>query len=68
MFRRKPTPRRTADQLRIDELEAENETLRRQLRISQAECDSLALVVARDRERIKAELANYAKATAADKQ
>ena len=50
---------------RIAELEAENDLLSRRLKVSQAECESLALVVARDRERIKSELASYAKATAA---
>ena len=57
------TTRRTAAELRIAELEDENDRLRRQLAIAVAESESLALVVARDRERIKAELASYAKAT-----
>lgn len=56
--------RKTRDARRIAELESENESLRRQLKISQAECESLALVVSRDRERIRSELASYAKATA----
>jgi hypothetical protein len=65
MFKRYRRYRRTNEQRRVAELESENELLRRQLAVSQAECESLSLVVARDRERIKSEMAAYARATAA---
>jgi hypothetical protein len=68
MFKRLRRYRRTKDQRRMAELESENDLLRRQLIISQAECESLSLVVARDRERVKAELATFARATAAGQQ
>jgi hypothetical protein len=60
MFQRSRT---TKHERRIAELGAEVETLKRQLKVSEAERESLSLVIARDRERIKAELAAYAKAT-----
>jgi hypothetical protein len=56
---------KTRQTRRISELEAECDLLRRQLKVSEAERESLSLVIARDRERIKSELAAYAKATAA---
>jgi multidrug resistance efflux pump len=56
--------RRFADkclQYRLAELEAELASRERTIRIQQAEIESLAAVVARDRERIKAEAASYAR-------
>jgi hypothetical protein len=63
MFRRTPNRTERHLQLRVAELECQMETLKRQLKVSEAECASLSLVIARDRERIKSELAAYAKAT-----
>lgn len=59
---------READQLRkqLAERDADNEALRRELRVRDAEIESLAGVVARDRERIKAEAAAYARQTVAN--
>ena len=58
----------TKHKSRILELEAECDSLRRQLRVADAERQSMALVIARDRERVKAELAAYAKVTAGGEQ
>lgn len=49
---------------RIAELEAELEAEQRRSRVKDAEIESLAAVIARDRERVKAEAATYARQTA----
>ena len=46
---------------RVDELEAQLEASTRRLAVANAEIDSMAQVIARDRERIKAESAAYAR-------
>lgn len=50
----------------VAERDADNDSLRRELRVRDAEIESLAGVVARDRERIKAEAAAYARQTVAN--
>lgn len=49
---------------KIADLEAENEGLRRSLRVRDVEIESLAAVIARDRERVRADSAEYARKTA----
>ncbi len=46
---------------RIDDLEAELEATRRKLAVAETETESMAAVIARDRARIKAEGAAYAR-------
>ncbi len=59
-FSKKPVDRVRAVQARqILDLQAECEALRRTLTIRDAELESLAGVIARDRERTKAETAAY---------
>lgn len=55
--------RRELNQLRkqLAEQVADSEALRRELRVRDAEIETLAAVVARDRERIKSEAATYAR-------
>ena len=48
-------------QRRVAELEAELEATRRKLHVAETEIDSMAAVIARDRARIKAETATYAR-------
>jgi hypothetical protein len=67
MFQRFRRYRRTKEQRRRAELESEVDSLRRQLRIRDAEVETLSLCLARDRERIRSEIASYAKATAETK-
>ena len=64
MFGRKPTRRIQQLERRVAELEADVEARDRQIRILEVERDALAAVVARDRERIKAETAALARRTA----
>jgi len=61
MFWQKPPTKATKQQRRILDLEATIEAKDRQLSVAQAEIESLAGVIARDRERIKAEGAAYAR-------
>ena len=46
---------------RIEQLQADIEARDRTLRVQQAELESMAAVIARDRERVKAEGAAYAR-------
>ncbi len=64
MFRHKPTRYEVQLQRQVAELESENESLRRQLKISEAEIEGLSLLVARNIERTKSELATAARQTA----
>ena len=48
-------------QRRIDDLASELESAHRTIKVLEAERDNLALVLARDRQRIEAELAAYAR-------
>jgi hypothetical protein len=59
--RNKPDRIRQQQAKRILDLEAELDALRRVLTIKDAELESLANVIARDRERVKAETATYAR-------
>jgi hypothetical protein len=57
------TPRRpTVAELKLRDLETECDTLRRQIAILEAERDALAGVIARDRERVRAETAGFTRA------
>lgn len=51
-------------QASLDDAQAEKEALQRMIRVRDAEIDSLAAVIARDRERVKAETANAARQSA----
>ena len=51
-------------QCALEDSGAEMEALKRVIRIRDAEIDSLAAVIARDRERVKAETANAARQSA----
>lgn len=64
MFRRSPTRKVKQLENRIQELQAENEGLQRAVRVLEVERDALAAVIARDRERVKAETAAYARSVA----
>jgi hypothetical protein len=48
----------------LDDAHSEREALQRVIRVKDAEIDSLAAVVARDRERVKAETAHAARQSA----
>ena len=50
----------------LAERDADNDSLRREMRVREAEIETLAAVIARDRERIKSEAAAYAKQTVAN--
>ncbi len=62
IFKRKTDRVRQQQAKRIAELEADCEALKRVLTIKDAELDSLAAVIARDRERVKAETACHIRA------
>lgn len=59
MFNRRKPTRRTAEQIRVFELEGEIETLKRVIAVKDVEIQQLASVVARDRARVEAESAAY---------
>lgn len=59
IFKRRTDRVRQQQARRIAELEADCEALKRVLTIKDAELASLAAVIARDRERVKAETASY---------
>ncbi len=59
IFRRKTDRVRQQQAKRILDLESQLEALKRVLTIKDAELESLATVIARDRERVKAETAAY---------
>ncbi len=63
MFSRRKPNNKIERQLRkrVDELEQQNEAKDRIIATQQVELDSLAAVVARDRERVKAETAEHAR-------
>lgn len=63
-FRKRPSRNVQTLQRQVVDLEAERDTLQRQLRVTEAERDALAEVVARDRERVRAETASYARQSA----
>ena len=51
-------------QTALEDSQAEREALQRVIRVRDAEIDSLAAVIARDRERVKAETASAARQSA----
>ena len=61
---RKPSKREAKLQKQLDDAQAEIEALKRTQSVLEAERDSMAEVIARDRERIRSELAIYAAKTA----